>query len=468
MRLLRLAALLLVASFMSCPPARTCEPRREVCNGADDDCDGDVDEGFELGAACERGVGACKASGELRCSIDQLSVACAAREALPSDESCNGIDDDCDGMTDESLAGCCVPGATLPCGVDVGACSVGVQTCSSQRAFEDCRDSNGNPQRLPGSVGERCNAIDDDCDGSTDETFTLGLACTRGVGACAASGVTACAADEQTTRCDAIEGTPSNETCDGLDDDCDGETDEALTGCCEPGMTQACGVSLGICVAGMQTCGNTRSFGPCIDANGQQVSLPNAVNEACNSLDDDCDGQTDEAFQTGQACDGAGDDLCAEGLTRCASDGLSTVCIETAPNRIERCNAIDDDCDGQTDEAFPGAGEPCVLTGSSCLVGVRACVAGSVTCAAGPTVQECCGNGIDDDQDGATDEDTFTERCNGVDDDCDGQTDEAASCPAAPSIASSSCSGACVVTSCAPGFFDKNQVFEDGCESTVP
>jgi len=80
------------------------EPGAEVCNGLDDDCDGLVDEepagggevcGTGLLGACAVGVQVCEA-GALRCVGPE-----------PVDEVCNGFDDDCDGEVDEDLAGDC-------------------------------------------------------------------------------------------------------------------------------------------------------------------------------------------------------------------------------------------------------------------------------------------------------------------------------------------------------------------------
>jgi hypothetical protein len=78
-------------------------PRDEVCNGLDDDCDGQVDQGDPGGgAACETGLlGAC-GQGTLRCVDAALS--CVAQE--PVAESCNGVDDDCNGEVDDPSTIC--------------------------------------------------------------------------------------------------------------------------------------------------------------------------------------------------------------------------------------------------------------------------------------------------------------------------------------------------------------------------
>ena len=84
--------------------------RSERCNGADDDCDGIADEEFPgLGAACDDGVpGVCRATGYRVCRSDGAGTEChlTAPGASPSQETCNFLDDDCDGAVDEGCGGC--------------------------------------------------------------------------------------------------------------------------------------------------------------------------------------------------------------------------------------------------------------------------------------------------------------------------------------------------------------------------
>ena len=71
----------------------------EYCNGIDDNCNGFIDEGFDVGGYCTVGVGECRSSGSLIC--DNGGTVCDASPGTPSSEVCNGKDDDCDGSIDE-------------------------------------------------------------------------------------------------------------------------------------------------------------------------------------------------------------------------------------------------------------------------------------------------------------------------------------------------------------------------------
>jgi len=81
------------------------QPSETLCDGADNDCDGDTDEPFPmLGSSCENGLGACRRTGSYVCASDGLSAVCdAAMAGTPETESCDGTDEDCDGVVDEGI-----------------------------------------------------------------------------------------------------------------------------------------------------------------------------------------------------------------------------------------------------------------------------------------------------------------------------------------------------------------------------
>ena len=259
---------------------------------------------------------------------------------------------------------------------------------------------------------ERCNGLDDDCDGSIDEDHpTVGAPCSAGEGTCAADGVYVCGPAGDVV-CDAAVGQPRDEQCDGADDDCDGAIDEAF------GVGLACEAGIGACRAvGRIECGEG-GLARC----SAEAAAPAA--EQCNGEDDDCDGRTDERLD-GRACGTGQSGACDVGVLAC--DGGAARCDAAVEAVDEICDGIDNDCDGETDEGG--------ICAEICDNGADEDGDGAFDCddldceqhvACRPPV-EICNNAVDDDGDEAVDcddddcaQDPFCvfEICdNGVDDD---------------------------------------------------
>lgn len=73
------------------------QPAAEVCDGQDNNCNGTVDDGFNVGSSCTVGVGTCQRTGSSVCAANGQAQ-CNATPGTPSVEICgNGIDEDCNG-----------------------------------------------------------------------------------------------------------------------------------------------------------------------------------------------------------------------------------------------------------------------------------------------------------------------------------------------------------------------------------
>jgi hypothetical protein len=130
-----------------------CVPPAEACNGADDDCDAAIDEGFTCPAGSGGGcTTTCGSSGTRWCASD-----CSWGSCTPPAETCSGVDDDCDTTVDEGFD--CAHGASRGCTTTCS--STGTQTCNSGCTWDAC---------VP--PAEICNGVDDDCDAVADDGFT--------------------------------------------------------------------------------------------------------------------------------------------------------------------------------------------------------------------------------------------------------------------------------------------------------
>jgi hypothetical protein len=77
--------------------------RAEICDGKDNNCNGQIDEGFNVGQSCSVGVGECARTGQYVCKADGSGTQCNATPGTPTAEICDGKDNDCDGQIDEGI-----------------------------------------------------------------------------------------------------------------------------------------------------------------------------------------------------------------------------------------------------------------------------------------------------------------------------------------------------------------------------
>jgi Cys-rich repeat protein len=342
-----------------------CNPSPEVCDGIDNDCDGQVDEG------CNQRP-------------------CASDADCERDEVCmNGV----------CVAFCgCATDADCPMGFLCIDCQCVADSCpdADGDGFNTCRGDcdDANPAVFPGAQ-EVCDRIDNDCDGVVDEgcggppcasdaDCAAGELCWDGVCVLPCRSNAECAQGQVCVNgiCQAV-CVPSAEVCDGVDNDCDGLVDEGCGGCnggndCAAG--QAC--CAGVCVDVLFDENNCGACGQAC-AQGESCERGVCVPRTC-STDADC--------PAGQMCiDGMcmGDpcpDQDGDGYTTC-DDDCDDYDANVHPGAAEACDGLDNDCDGQVDEGCSGQCQ----SNADCSVGLICCGGLCVNVAADPDNCGACG-----------------------------------------------------------------------------
>ncbi len=313
-----------------CGQSAACPIPPEICDGLDNDCDGDIDEGFNVGAACNNGLmGACRRIGIYECSADKLSVTCNLTGAPIATEICNGIDDDCNGMTDDGLGP--DQGIGVDCGIQGQGCNKGITRCIGGKVV---------------------------CEGAAQ---------------------------------------PTMESCNGRDDDCNGLIDDGVfptvgDSCLCPPLTQA-QVGVGTCRAGRLVCKGLSG----IQCDGCVLPQP----EICNGRDDDCDGMADHMAMcpSGFGCrEGACGLMCRGGEFPCPPgyDCVQSYCV---PNRCRNVQCSTDmKCDNDTGSCVPLCYKVTCLSGQTCMGGachdcsnspLLACPAGQICLERQCVVDKC-------------------------------------------------------------------------------
>jgi len=193
-----------VSGEVQCTPTVAPASRSETCNGLDDDCDGAADENNPGGGVqdCSTGeVGAC-ATGKLSCQNGSLSQ--CVQTVFPVAETCNSIDDDCDGSLNEPPPGACVaPWKTFYKDADgdgygdrndTGSCQCAADTTYKVENKQDCcdGDASSNPgASTPRTTANACGSFDWNCDGNITQLSSDSRA--AGCGTCC-SGFCCCGA----------------------------------------------------------------------------------------------------------------------------------------------------------------------------------------------------------------------------------------------------------------------------------
>ncbi len=192
------------------------------CDGEDQDCDGNIDENY-VPTTCN--IGTCLAQSACVDGIEQPCV----NPMVQADNNCNGLDDDCDGNTDESY--------------EAESCGEGV--CVAQSSCVAGSENACMPIDPPVAVDSSCNGVDDDCDGLLDDEFSMSC----GLGICVNQGI----CTDNGPRCAPLPIAQENDvTCDARDEDCDGNVDENYS------TSSTCGIGAcqrdGACVNGNYVC----------------------------------------------------------------------------------------------------------------------------------------------------------------------------------------------------------------------
>ncbi len=405
----------------------------EVCDedGHDEDCDPrtvgtrDQDGDGDVDAAC---CNADPEGGPSFCGADCNDNRRDARPGLP--EVCDALDNDCDGTVDEGV----IVEGYVDADRDLhGDASRPISSCAGLPGFstvaDDCDDDN--PARHGAQV-EVCDEVDNDCDGTVDEspasTTWYRDADDDGFGSADSGTTVSCVPPEghvlRLGDCDDTDrgiNPLAAERCNGIDDDCNGRADYAIGGDFSntedddrDGFADA-------------TCGGD----DCLDADPD--SNPDAI-EIMDLADNDCDGTVDEAPDTvpwwiDRDGDGWGTDLepSIEAVERPMGRAARAGDCEDSdasihPNVPDGCDGIDNDCDGVLDESAPRIAYYADGDGDGWGAGTDSVLACTAPAGTADRPLDC-----DD-----TDAMVFPgadERCNGVDSDCDGSVDEDSDMP---------------------------------------
>ncbi len=339
----------------------------EACDGMDNDCDRNIDEGFALGERCavasgvyevEAAPAECRAEGETVCNEAGDGVTCGATMRPIGSEGCEeraGLDDDCDGRVDENLPCFACPDDAACAGHPDGAqCVAGrCEACDPDtddfpgcEAAELCCRSGADIVCLEGALdactGCRGGACDRDAaDGCTDRVCTCGeaSACSGGTPFCVGGACLQCRGDDDCGPDQLCCGgfcidTDLEDSCLACGQGCDTTNADNCTGrACRCGGGRPCAAPTPVCdpaasgscvecarnvhcqgLAERPVCDvGARICVPCLDDQQCDGARPECVDRACV----ECDPAPAEGDEAAYRCDEAGDaPICVSGICR--------------------------------------------------------------------------------------------------------------------------------------------------------
>ncbi len=362
----------------------------EICDSIDNNCDGNVDEGTAVDAS----TWYADTDGDTYGDLNAPQNACTQPAGYVADatdcddtvvttypgatEFCDGVDNDCNGTADDDYAADAATWYADTDGDTYGDAASSYNACAQPAGYvADATDCNDTTAAANPGQAEVCDGIDNNCDGTVDEDSatdaatwyadtdgdTYGNAASSHNACTQPAGYVADATDCDDTRFETNPG--ATEFCNGYDDDCDTVTDEADAVDSLTWYQDSDADFYGNPAVSTQDCyqpsGYVADFTDCDDTRAE--TNPGA-SEYCNSIDDDCNGTVDDNYAVDASTWYADSDSDTYGNASVSTNSCtqpagyvadSTDCNDTTaaanPAADEVCDGIDNDCDGDVDEA---------------------------------------------------------------------------------------------------------------------